>query len=72
MDEKLSRQLAMALIKAESAADVKAVLADDEAKYYFDNSANWAAYGNREKNWDTVGNQQTNPAKALGIPTSFS
>lgn len=65
MDEKLSRQLAMALIKAESAADVKAVLADDEAKYYFDNSANWAAYGNREKNWDTVGNQQTNPVGAL-------
>jgi hypothetical protein len=65
MDEKLSRRLALALIKAESAADVHAVLADDEAKYYFDNSANWTPYGNREKNWDTVGNQQTNPVGAL-------
>ncbi|MBW7924734.1 MAG: hypothetical protein H3C59_08320 [Burkholderiaceae bacterium] len=65
MDEKLSRRLAMALVAAESAADVKAVLADDEAKYYFDNPANWSPYGNREKNWDTVGNQQTNPVGAL-------
>lgn len=65
MDEKLSRRLAMALVAAESASDVKAVLSDDEAKYYFDNPANWSPYGNREKNWDTVGNQQTNPVGAL-------
>lgn len=65
MDEKISRRLALALIAAESAADVKALLADNEAKYYFDNPTNWSPYGNREKNWDTVGNQQTNPVGAL-------
>ena len=65
MDEKLSKRIALGLLKAESAADVKAILADEEASYYFENSANWANYGNREKNWDTVGNQQTNPVGAL-------
>jgi hypothetical protein len=65
MEEKFSRHLALALLAAGSAADVKVVLGGDEAKYYFDNSANWSPYGKREKNWDTVGNQQTNPVGAL-------
>ena len=65
MEETLSRRLALALVAAESAADVKAVLQDSDARYYFDNTANWTPYGNRDKNWDTVGNQQTNPVGAL-------
>lgn len=65
MEESLSRRLALALLAAEAAADVKAVLRDADARYYFDNSANWSPYGGREKNWDTVGNQQTNPVGAL-------
>jgi hypothetical protein len=65
MDEKLSRRLALDLIAAESAEDVKGVLSETEAQYYFDSAANWSPYGGREKNWDTVGNQQTNPVGAL-------
>jgi hypothetical protein len=65
LDEKLSRRLALELLKSESATDVKAVLEEADAAYYFDNQANWSPYGNREKNWDTVGNQQTNPVGAL-------
>lgn len=33
--------------------------------YWFDNPQNWISYGGRPKNWDTVGNQQTNPVGAL-------
>jgi hypothetical protein len=65
VDEKLSKRIALGLLEAGTAADVKALMADEEASYYFENSANWANYGNREKNWDTVGNQQTNPVGAL-------
>ncbi len=65
MDEKLSRRLAFGLLSAESAGNVKEVISESEASYYFDNAANWLPYGNREKNWDTVGNQQTNPVGAL-------
>jgi hypothetical protein len=64
-DEKLSRRLALALLDAGTADDVKAVLLDEEARYYFDNASNWVPYGGRDKNWDTVGNQQTNPVGAL-------
>lgn len=65
MEEKLSRRLALALLSANSAEEVKRVLADDEARYYFDMPGNWSPYGGREKNWDTVGNQQSNPVGAL-------
>jgi hypothetical protein len=65
VEEKLSQRIALALLNAESAEEVKAILADEDASYYFSDSANWSNYGNREKNWDTVGNQQTNPVGAL-------
>lgn len=65
MEEKLSRRLALMLLNANSSDEVKHALADDEARYYFDMPANWTPYGGREKNWDTVGNQQSNPVGAL-------
>lgn len=65
MDEKLSRRIGLALLNAGSVDDVNAVLKDDEARYFFDDAQNWSPYGNRDKNWDTVGNQQTNPVGAL-------
>ncbi len=65
MDEKLSRRIALSLLKAGSVDDVSAILKDDEASFFFDDPQNWSPYGNRDKNWDTVGNQQTNPVGAL-------
>lgn len=65
VDEKLSRRIALNLIAASSAEEVKQVLDDEEARYYFGDPQHWSPYGNREKNWDTVGNQQTNPIGAF-------
>lgn len=65
MDAKLSRRIALALIEADSVDDILAVFNDSEAKEWFDDSQHWSPYGNRDKNWDTVGNQQTNPIGAL-------
>src|SRR5579871_1737265 len=65
MDTKLSRRIALELIQADSVEQLQAILKDPEAKEWFDDPQHWAAYGGREKNWDTVGNQQTNPIGAL-------
>ena len=65
MDEHQSKTIACRLIAAKSAEDVRVVLNDNDARFYFDDPQNWSPYGNREKNWDTVGNQQTNPIGAL-------
>jgi hypothetical protein len=65
VDEKLSRRLGVELLNADSAAGVRKVLSDAEGRYWFDNPSNWTPYGGRAKNWDTVGNQQTNPVGAL-------
>jgi hypothetical protein len=66
MDQQLSKSIAFRLVAALSAADVDAVIKEDEdARYWFDNPQNWLNYGGRSKNWDTVGNQQTNPVGAL-------
>lgn len=65
MEEQLSKNIALRLIGAKSAEDVHAVLTDEVERFYFDDPQNWSPYGNREKNWDTVGNQQTNPIGAL-------
>ena len=66
MDQKLSKSFALRLMGALSAADVDAVIkGDDDARYWFDNPQNWLPYGGRPKNWDTVGNQQTNPVGAM-------
>ena len=65
MDSKLSRRIALALLEADSVEDVQEVLNDSEAKEWFDDPQHWSPYGNRDKNWDTVGNQQTNPVGAI-------
>ena len=65
MDTKLSHRVALALIKADSVEDINAVLNQVEAVEWFDDPQHWSPYGNRAKNWDTVGNQQTNPIGAL-------
>lgn len=66
MDQKLSKSVALRLMGALSAADVDEVIkGDDDARYWFDNPQNWLSYGGRPKNWDTVGNQQTNPVGAM-------
>lgn len=66
MDQKLSKSVALRLASALSADEVEAVIKKDEdARYWFDNPQNWLTYGSRAKNWDTVGNQQTNPVGAL-------
>lgn len=65
MNEALSRSTAHRMLEACSAEDVATILRDEELKYYFDQPESWRPYGNREKNWDTVGNQQSSPVGAL-------
>lgn len=66
MDQQLSKSVALRLLAALSATEVEAVLKDDDdVRYWFDDAQNWLPYGARSKNWDTVGNQQTNPVGAL-------
>ncbi|TAG27271.1 MAG: hypothetical protein EAZ37_06000 [Burkholderiales bacterium] len=56
----------MSFLKALSAEQVNAVMQEsEESRFYFDDPQFWRPYGNRSKNWDTVGNQQTNPVGAL-------
>lgn len=65
MDEKQSRTTANRLLQACSSDDVGSILRDENLKYYFDQPESWRPYGNRDKNWDTVGNQQSSPVGAL-------
>jgi hypothetical protein len=52
-------------LQACSSDDVGSILRDENLKYYFDQPESWRPYGNRDKNWDTVGNQQSSPVGAL-------
>jgi hypothetical protein len=65
MEEKLSQSTAQRLLNAGSSEDVANILHDEELRYYFDQPENWKSYGGRDKNWDTVGNQQSSPVGAL-------
>lgn len=65
MNERLSNRLATKFFSALTAEDVAEILKDEEGAFYFDDPGNWASYGDREKNWDTVGNQQSNAVGAL-------
>ena len=65
MDSKLSQRIALALIEADSYDDINDVMKDADAKPWFDDPQHWSPYGNRDKNWDTVGNQQGNATGAL-------
>ncbi len=63
--EKDSLTMASRLLEAVTSKEVMTVVQDDDYRYYFDDPTNWRPYGGREKNWDTVGNQQTNPVGAF-------
>ena len=65
MNEQLSKRLAERFFGALTAEDVKGILGDEEGAFYFDDPGNWCSYGDREKNWDTVGNQQSNAVGAF-------
>ena len=66
MDQKQSKSYALALLEGLSADHVEATIkGSEDARYWFDDPQNWLSYGGRAKNWDTVGNQQTNPVGAL-------
>lgn len=65
MDEQQSRNIAQSLLLALSAENVQTILSTDGFDYWFDKPSNWQPYGNRSKNWDTVGNQQANAIGAL-------
>lgn len=65
MDNELSRRVALELIGARLAEDVQKIIEHGAAREWFDDPQHWTPYGNRDKNWDTVGNQQTNPVGAL-------
>ena len=57
-----SRELCLNLIQAESEAEVIALLTD--AGFWNDPTC-WRYYGDRETNFNTIGNQQSRPDAAL-------
>lgn len=65
MEEKQSQAAALALLSANTGPDVAKILKQVDLDYWFSNPQNWRPYGGRPKNWDIVGNQQTNPIGAL-------
>jgi hypothetical protein len=54
--------LFLGLLKAESEAEVDAIL---QEAGYFEHDRNWLPLGGDDNNWSTVGNQNTNPTGAL-------
>lgn len=60
MNEKDSEKVARGLLNAGSAVDIQKIFGDEDMQYWFDNPSHWKPYGGRPKNWDTVGNQQSN------------
>lgn len=62
MDERAARHLCLALIKADTEDEVIRLL--KEAGYW-DQPGAWRFYGDRETNFNTIGNQQSRPDAAL-------
>lgn len=65
MDENTSKEIALAMLAAASSQDVLEIIQHGDYSYWLDDPQNWHPYGGREKNWDTVGNQQGNAVGAL-------
>jgi len=65
MDQKMSYGLANKLLKAISPEEVNEIVMNEEYRYYFDQPEYWKNYGNRDKNLDTAGNQQSSGVGAL-------
>src|SRR2546426_7256216 len=62
MDSKRAKEICLSLMRADSEAEVVAVLTDAE---YWDNPAAWRYYGDHENNFSNIGNQQARPDAAL-------
>ena len=62
MDASLTKQLFDQLLKADSEAEVIAIL---KAAGYWDDPKVWRFYGDQPENWATVGNQQSRAEQAL-------
>ena len=65
MDHGDYKKLALSLLAANSAADVRAIVEAPTHKQFFGAAANWRNYGDEEKNWDRAGSQQNNAIGAL-------
>lgn len=63
MDDSQSRTIALALLQAKSSKDVNEIF--EQHQSLFNKAGNWAPYGGRRKNWDTIGNQQSSGAGAF-------
>lgn len=57
--------LALSLLAANSAAEVKAIVGAASHRQFFGAAANWRNYGDEDKNWDRAGSQQNNAIGAL-------
>ena len=62
MNNNQKRELCLALMRADSAAEVVRILTDAGL---WDNKRVWRLYGDRENNFSTIGNQQNRPDAAL-------
>ena len=62
MNNEEKRELCLALMRADSEADVVGVL---NAAGLWNNKRVWRLYGDRENNFSTIGNQQNRPDAAL-------
>ena len=62
MNNEQKRELCLALMHADSEAEVVRILT---VAGYWDNKRVWRLYGDRENNFSTIGNQQNRPDAAL-------
>ena len=62
MNNEQKRELCLALMRADSEADVIGILT---TAGLWDNRRVWRLYGDRENNFSTIGNQQNRPDAAL-------
>ncbi len=62
MDSKHAKELCLNLVRADSEETVIGLL---KQAGYWDNPAAWRFYGDRETNFNTIGNQQSRPDAAL-------
>lgn len=62
MNDKQAKELCLALMKADSEDEVVRILKNAD---YWDNDEAWRYYGDRETNYNAIGNQQSKPEAAL-------
>ena len=62
MNDTKSESMALGFLKADSEAKVKALMSKIKE---MNKAENWKPYGGKDKNWPSIGAQQTNPVGAL-------